>query len=153
VKAEDALQIQLVAVIKQYLRPDVLFWHTPNGGKRDKRTAQLMKRMGVLPGVADLIFIQPGPKVDFLELKVDGGRMSGDQERFMEAAQRSDCSYHCATGFYEAIAVLNYIGALRVHLTNSVSDAASDVGMREGEGRPVQSSPQPLTETDRAALS
>ncbi|WP_089177116.1 VRR-NUC domain-containing protein [Bosea sp. AS-1] len=148
--AEDALQIQLVAIIKQYLRPNVLFWHTPNGGKRDKRTARLMKCMGVLPGVADLIFIQPGPKVDFVEIKEGDGRMSSDQERFMEASQRSDCSYYCATGFDEAIAVLNSIGVLRVRLTNSVSDAASDVGMRAGGAGSAHAPPQSLTETDRA---
>lgn len=151
-KGEAGLQAQLVAVLRQYARPDVLWLHIPNGEKRDAKTARKLSLMGVLAGAADLLLVVDGRAI-FLELKIGKGRMSRDQERFMEAAQRAGADYHCATGFDEAIAVLNSVGALRVRLTNSVSDAASDVGMRAGGAGFAHAPPQPLTETDRAALS
>lgn len=51
---EDSLQI----AVADYLRlqyTDLLSWHTPNGGKRNKREAARLKRMGVRPGVADVM--------------------------------------------------------------------------------------------------
>jgi hypothetical protein len=31
----------------------IFYFHVPNGGKRNKREAELLKRMGVVPGVMD----------------------------------------------------------------------------------------------------
>lgn len=151
-KPEDALQCQLVAILREYARPDVMWFHVPNGEKRDKRTAAKLWRMGVLAGVADLVFVTPAG-IHFLELKAGKGRMSKDQERFEEAAQRAGASYRCATGFADAIEAINEIGACRVRLTvPQISDARSGDGMREGEGAAMLS-PNTSTEMDRAALN
>src|SRR5262245_29772108 len=53
---EAAFHIQLVSMLRWCVRPDVLFWHTPNGGYRDDREAAKLKAMGVMPGVSDLQF-------------------------------------------------------------------------------------------------
>jgi len=152
VRAEDALQCQIVAVLREYARPDVLWWHTPNGEKRDKSIAAKLWRMGVRPGVADFAFVIDG-KTHFLEIKEGKGRMSDAQAVFMQDAERAGATYRCASGLAEAIAAINEIGACRVRLTvPQISDARSGDGMREGEGA-ARLSPNTSTEMDRAALN
>lgn len=151
-KPEDALHIHLVLVLREFARPDVLWWHTPNGEKREKRIAAKLWRMGVRPGVADFAFVVDGA-VHFLEIKEGHGRMSGAQDVFMQDAERAGASYRCATGLVEAIEAINEIGACRVRLTvPQISDARSGDGMREGEGAAMLS-PNTSTEMDRAALN
>ena len=53
---EVTLHIQLVAMLRWCLRPDVIMRHVPNGEHRDPRTAAKLKAMGVLAGSADLEF-------------------------------------------------------------------------------------------------
>lgn len=140
---EDALQMRLVAILREHARSDVLFYHCPNGERRDPATAKKLKLMGVLPGVADLTIIADG-EVHFLELKEGKGRMSSDQDRFMQSCQRARANYRCATGFAEAIEAINAMGVCRTRLTipevPELSDARSAAGMRKGEGL---SSPSP----------
>lgn len=41
------------------LRPDVVFWHTPNGGeRRDAFEGARLKQMGVQAGIPDLLFLR-----------------------------------------------------------------------------------------------
>ena len=94
IRAEQDLQIAVV----QYLRlaaPQLLFWHVPNGGKREKREASLLKAMGVLPGVPDLAMILPGGVAGFIELKSGAGRESVEQEAFRDAVNHRGGVYAC----------------------------------------------------------
>jgi hypothetical protein len=86
------------------------FWHTPNGGNRNTRTAAILKSLGVLPGVSDLIIGEPwlchrcegigikkaevcplckgngqGDMVA-IELKSPTGRLTASQDEFLKAA-------------------------------------------------------------------
>lgn len=65
---EDAFQADVIRQARLMLRREVMFFHVPNGGKRNVREAAKLKRMGVLAGVPDLIFIRAGA-VYMLELK------------------------------------------------------------------------------------
>ena len=65
---EDDFQETVIAQARLMLRREVMFFHVPNGGKRNVREAAKLKRMGVLAGVPDLIFIRAGA-VYMLELK------------------------------------------------------------------------------------
>jgi uncharacterized protein (UPF0261 family) len=68
-----------------YLRavcPDCLVFHVPNGGKRSKETARLMKRLGLMPGVFDLTMILPDGRHFYLEAKVGRNDLTEDQETF-----------------------------------------------------------------------
>ena len=65
---EDAFQQQVIAQAKLMLRREVVYFHVPNGGYRHAREASKLRKMGVLAGVPDLIFIRAGA-VYMLELK------------------------------------------------------------------------------------
>jgi hypothetical protein len=78
---ETRLQCAVVDFLRRVC-PDCLTWHAANGGRRTQETARLMKRLGVLPGVFDLVVLAPGPFVGFIECKSGTGRLSDDQEWF-----------------------------------------------------------------------
>lgn len=75
--------------IAQYLRaahPRLLWWHTPNGGSRNVVEAAILKSMGTLAGVPDLVFVLPGGSVGFMEIKAGKGALSAEQKAFAERA-------------------------------------------------------------------
>jgi hypothetical protein len=61
---------------------DCIFWHTPNGEKRDPETAKKLKRMRVLGGVFDLIVMDPAGNHYYLELKAEKGTLNAEQTWF-----------------------------------------------------------------------
>lgn len=77
VPLEDVEQITFVNEFRKSC-PDVLMWHTPNGGFRHAATAARMKQLGQLAGVPDLFI--PEWKL-FIEMKrTKGGRLSPVQK-------------------------------------------------------------------------
>lgn len=77
---EDDLQIAVADYLAIALpdRMGVVWFHVPNGGRRNKREAGRLKRMGVKAGVPDFCFITRPPF--FIELKAEKGRLSEDQK-------------------------------------------------------------------------
>ena len=120
---ESTLHIQLVAMLRWCLRPDVIMRHVPNGEHRDPRTAAKLKAMGVLPGSADLEFhwaeIDVGKhrRMLHLELKVPGRKMSEAQAAFALAMKLLGDEYHLARTIDEAIKILGERGLLRPDVT------------------------------------
>lgn len=81
-RPEESLQRALVAHLRARLPAPWLVLHVPNGGGRSKAEAGILKAMGVLAGVPDLLVIGcgrtardrngvqwPAPRVIALELK------------------------------------------------------------------------------------
>ncbi len=68
--------------------PNLKFWHTANQS-RDATEAFFNKKMGVLPGISDLIFSWPHPSIadnvrmGALEIKAKDGKFSSAQNRFL----------------------------------------------------------------------
>jgi hypothetical protein len=61
---------------------NTVWFHVPNGGKRDKITAARLKQMGVRSGVADIIVLHRKLPLA-LELKIPKtGRQSDNQKGF-----------------------------------------------------------------------
>lgn len=56
-----------------------LIYHVPNGGLRDKRTASIMRGLGVVPGIQDLHFLWKGTHY-IIEVKDHKGRVSAEQK-------------------------------------------------------------------------
>jgi hypothetical protein len=109
---EFKLQKFVVQCLEQFSRPDVIFYHCPNGEKRSPRTGARLKAMGVLPGVADVCLVLPGGASAFLELKRPGGRTSEEQRAFRSRCEASGAGYAVAQTPEEAVAVLKNWGAL-----------------------------------------
>jgi hypothetical protein len=63
--------------------PDLLIFHVPSGELRNPITAVKLKRMGVVPGVADFLMFVPGKGIA-IELKDRGGEQSPAQKRFQK---------------------------------------------------------------------
>ena len=80
--SEDSLQMYAAKRLHDACRKTVWF-HIPNGGKRDKVTAARLKQMGVRPGVADIIILTSTSLPVAVELKIPkGGRQSDSQKGF-----------------------------------------------------------------------
>lgn len=119
---EFAIQIALVERLKLQGNRDVIWWHCPNGELREPRTAARLKAMGVMPGVADLIFVwrdgyeslgDEKTRVLFLELKRKGEKQTADQEWFEKMVRERGCEYRVADSIDEAVAILKDRGILR----------------------------------------
>jgi hypothetical protein len=73
---ETRLQIKVIEHLSVILRPEVVFWHTPNGGEATAEQRKLQARLGELPGVPDLTFLSNAP-LTFIELKVQKSEIFG----------------------------------------------------------------------------
>ena len=77
------------AAYRTGLMPELQFmYHVPNGGKRDKATAAVLKRQGVKAGVPDIMLpaARAGYHGLYIELKRQrGGRTSDHQSEWLDA--------------------------------------------------------------------
>lgn len=96
--------------------PGVLFWHTPNGGYRNKSEGALLKAMGVKAGVSDLILFHAG-KLFCLEIKAKGGRASEEQLAFIADIDRAGAYTALATGLDACLATLEAWGLIKPSIT------------------------------------
>lgn len=85
---EQKMQIKIADFLKDLMVAqnyrEFMCWHCPNGGHRSKSAGALFKAMGVMPGVADLIFLFKGGKSVYVELKA-GKLAQGDTQETFEA--------------------------------------------------------------------
>lgn len=102
---EDDLQTNLVTHLQIRGVRGLVFWHTPNGGRRNKREAGRLKAMGVRPGVSDLILFHEG-RLYALELKAPGGRPSDAQIQFMNDIEDAGAIVEMCTGLDAALRTL-----------------------------------------------
>ncbi len=109
---EQATHLAVVSLLRSASRHGVVWFHVPNGEARDAITGAKLKRMGVIPGVPDLMLIVDG-KSHGLEIKSDKGLLSASQKVFREDMENAGGFYHVAKSVDEAIGILSGIGALR----------------------------------------
>ncbi|CAK0774907.1 putative VRR-NUC domain-containing protein [Gammaproteobacteria bacterium] len=111
-RPEADLQVQLVDYLR-LMAPSrgFLFFAVPNEGMGEARTGAgigrmaRLKRMGMRPGVADLVFVKDG-RAYFLELKRPGGKQSEAQKLFQEDVYWSGSIYGLANTFEGAVKIL-----------------------------------------------
>ena len=91
-KPEERLTIACVDFLRFNAPHGVLWWHTPNEGKRSFMGARIQLAMGLLPGVPDLIILHHWAeqlRVFFVEFKADKYRgLSSAQEAFRLTIER-----------------------------------------------------------------
>jgi hypothetical protein len=90
----------------------LVWWHTPNGGKRRAAEAAILKGFGTRAGVADLIFVHRG-RPFALELKTDDGRPTVEQMEFVSDFISAGGSAAIVNGLDCALRTLETWGLLR----------------------------------------
>ena len=111
-RVEDAIHRTVVEHLRTRGVPNMVFFHVPNGGKRSKVEAAILKGFGVRAGVSDLIIIHRG-RVYALELKAPNGRPTKEQMQFMSDLNLAGGFGCIAEGLDQAICVLECWGLLR----------------------------------------
>lgn len=124
-------QIAFVSYVLQVYahRPDFirgLFFAVPNGawlgGKRPAYVMEKMKGEGVLPGVADLLYLQPRGEYAYLALemktplrfKEQGGGLTDEQQDFLNNVNLAHGRARVCYGADEAIEVFNWYMGLNM---------------------------------------
>lgn len=72
-------QLAITEIRNKYPETYGLFWHCPNGGVRDHKTASILVGQGVVPGVQDLHFIWQG-RLHLIEVKNSTGHVDPAQK-------------------------------------------------------------------------
>lgn len=109
---EDEIQCTVADHLRSRAHVGVVWWHTPNGGKRNIREAARLKRMGVRAGVSDIIAHHNG-ECFALELKAPGGRPTESQLEFQSEFREAGGHAVVAEGLDEALCILQAWGLLR----------------------------------------
>ena len=83
----------------------LVWWHTPNGGRRSPVEAAIFDGLGVRAGVADLILLHDG-KAFALELKTERGRPTAPQMTFISEFRAAGGEASIANGLDQALRTL-----------------------------------------------
>lgn len=115
---ETKLTIQFVSMVREaqangLVRPDVVWWHTPNEGKlRTPAEGALRAAMGVLSGAPDFVFVR-GDRVALIELKSDSGSLSTNQRAIRDRMAAAGGKLHVCRTVDQCFVVLESAGMLR----------------------------------------
>jgi hypothetical protein len=95
--AESRIQSACVAYFRTKHR-DIVIFAIPNGSKRKPITGSILKREGVLAGVADLFIMAPrgGFHGLFIEMKTKTGRQTESQKLFQNICELEGYAYRIA---------------------------------------------------------
>lgn len=110
--SEDAIHRAVVDNLRARAVPGVVWWHSPNGGKRGLIEAARFKALGVRPGVADICAVHRG-HFYALELKADDGRPTVEQMQFIQDVNATGGHGVICHGLDRALRVLECWGLLR----------------------------------------
>jgi hypothetical protein len=111
-RPEAAIQRAVFQHLRARGAPGVVAFHVPNGGYRRPIEAAIMKGLGVVAGVPDIIAIRDG-RVFALELKAPGGRTTDKQLATLAALREAGAFTAVAEGLDRALACLEAWGLLK----------------------------------------
>jgi hypothetical protein len=110
---ESNLQMTCVRWFRlQYPEMAGLLFAVPNGSKRGKVTAAILKAEGALAGVSDLLFLMPAGTCPYLciEMKTKTGRQSPAQKEFQNNVEAVGARYALVRSFDEFVSLIrNYV--------------------------------------------
>lgn len=110
---EDAIHAGIVEFLTLAAHPKLLWLHVPNGAMVKPSARMYFARLGVLPGVADLLFVLPDKSVAFMEIKGPDGRLSEAQQAFQAKCALLKLRYRVVRSISEAEEILRAWNALR----------------------------------------
>lgn len=101
------LESEVQAAICEYLTLRRAFFWRQNTSPVYDTKQQVFRRMPkfALPGVPDIILIQKGGIVCFLEVKRPGGHLDPNQVIFKDRCQALGAAYHLVTSVEEVMAL------------------------------------------------
>ena len=111
-RPEDAIQRAVFQHLRARAAPNVFAFHPANGGYRKPVEAAILKGMGVVSGVPDLIAIHNG-RAFAMEIKTVGGKPTSKQLEAIAAMEAAGAFTAIAEGLDRALAVLEAWGLLR----------------------------------------
>jgi hypothetical protein len=110
---ESNLQMSCVRWFRlQYPEMAGLLFAVPNGSKRGKVTAAILKAEGALAGVSDLLFLMPEGTCPYLciEMMTKTGRQSPAQKEFQNNVEDVGARYALVRSFDEFVSLIrNYV--------------------------------------------
>ena len=110
-----------VAECLRWQKPDCVWFHVYNGAYMSKATAGKSRALGVLAGVADLVFVLPGlsekhpATVGFIELKAPKGALSDNQKAFRDKVKALRAWYAEARSIEDVQQILRTWGVTFAH--------------------------------------
>jgi hypothetical protein len=104
-RPEDAIQRAVFQHLRARAAPGVFAFHPANGGYRKPVEAAIMKGLGVVAGVPDVIVIHEG-RCYALEIKAPGGRATPKQLAAVAAMEAAGAFTAIAEGLDRALAIL-----------------------------------------------
>jgi hypothetical protein len=111
-RQEQIIQRAVFQHIRARGVPGLFAFHPANGGYRTRIEGAVLKGLGVVAGVPDLILIDRA-RVYGLELKADGNKPTPTQSEIMAAMERAGATVAHAQGLDAALAQLEQWGLLR----------------------------------------
>ncbi len=109
IKSEDRLQQECyIWFHNTYPKLRGLLFHVPNGGNRSGREGNKFKGMGVVSGVADLLFIYKG-NLYAIELKKIDGTQSPKQKVWEALVKEHGVKYYIVRTFEDFKVLVNVI--------------------------------------------
>lgn len=111
-RLEQKIQRAVFEHLRWHGAPNIFAFHPANGGWRSPIEGAILKSMGVVPGVADVIIIKDGHTYA-LELKTDVGRLTDIQRATIEAMESAGATCAVAYGIDAALERLAEWGLLR----------------------------------------
>lgn len=111
-RPEDAIQRAVFQHLKARARSGVFAFHPANGGKRKPIEAAILKGLGVVAGVPDVIILHNG-RFFALELKAGNGRPTANQMECVSKINSCGGFATICTGIDAALAWLERMGILR----------------------------------------
>jgi hypothetical protein len=111
-RPEAAIQRAVFQHLRARGAPGVFAFHPANGGYRKPVEAAILKGLGVVAGVPDVIAIHHG-RVFAMEIKAEGGRATPKQLDVLAALREAGAFTAIAEGLDRALACLTAWGLLR----------------------------------------
>jgi hypothetical protein len=108
---EQDIQRSVIQHLAWRAHPDAFCFHVPLGGYRKPIEAAILKSIGTIAGVPDLICILYG-RVFAMEIKTERGRVSDVQRVIHERLRRAGAEVAVVFGLEETLAQLTAWGIL-----------------------------------------
>lgn len=103
---ENSLQIAVATLLDAH---GLDWFHCPNGGKRNFLTGALLKRMGVKPGIPDVLILNQtrnGSSGLAIELKVGRNTTTDHQDEWAQKFQNHNWAYSVSYSIDDVIDLL-----------------------------------------------